>query len=361
MNSTFEFFNKLKNQQIELKDCKLQWQSPSNIALVKYWGKKEIQIPENLSISMGLKNCFTQTQMVAKCHQQNKMALEYFFSNERHLLFETKVMTFLNHHVLPLMPFLSKLSLTFNSSNSFPHSAGIASSASSMSALALCLMDLATKLFNLNLPTAEFFQHASYLARLGSGSACRSIYGGFSRWGELNENDGSNEYALKIEKIHPLFMGLKDTIVIVDSGPKEVSSSNGHKLMATHDYADQRYQRADKNAHFLIEVLEKGDMENFGRIIESEAFDLHGLMMSSSTPFILLRPKTLEVIELVKQYRNENKTPIYFTLDAGPNVHLLYPPQFHSQISQELFSKIKSLDCPLIFDEIGNGPVKIDG
>ena len=165
---------------------KLGWKAPSNIALVKYWGKKENQIPANASLSITLDYATTSTFLSFKVKKvkDNRISLTYFFHQVREEKFENKIAALLNR-LIPEMPFLVDYELVFHSENNFPHSTGIASSASSMAALALCLVHMEILIKQTHQTKETFFQRASYIARLGSGSASRSIYGGLVTWGAV--------------------------------------------------------------------------------------------------------------------------------------------------------------------------------
>lgn len=317
---------------------KVVWKSPSNIALIKYWGKKGNQIPLNPSLSMTLKNSHTITEFA----WEKGEGLSFYFEGKEEISFKNKIENYLDS--LPY-PFLKDYHFTIKSKNTFPHSAGIASSASSMGALGLCLAS-----FMDNEQDSEFFKNASNLARLGSGSACRSVFGGMASWGDI-----SSQYASPIENLHQNFKGMRNSILIVDRGVKEVSSRGGHALMNNHPCRQERPKQAYKNFKMLQEALINGDLEAFGRVVEQEALNLHGMMMTSTPSFILMKPKTLCLIEEIKSFRKKTGLNLYFTLDAGPNIHLLYP----SAQEKEISDFVKGLGVEVIFDEMGDGPEQL--
>ena len=151
-----------------------------------------------------------------------------------------------------------------------------------------------------------------------------------------------------------------DTILIVDQGIKAVSSRAGHKLMAKHPYAQQRFEQANKNFKDLIKAMQEGDDPNFIRIIETEALNLHALMMSSNPGYILLKANTLKIIHRIRAFRELSCTPLCYTLDAGPNVHLLYHEKDKTEV-EEFITEELLLYCSnnyRINDHIGTGPVK---
>lgn len=342
----------------------ITWRSPSNLAIVKYWGKHGLQLPRNPSLSLTLETSFTETQLeyAPKESGSQEIDLELYFENERNEAFETRVKNYFGS-LTEIFPFIRQLSFTIHTANSFPHSSGIASSASAMSALALCLCSLEHELFETLGEDAAFDQKASFVARMGSGSACRSIFPTMSLWGATSEIPGSSDlFALPFEEeIHPVFKSLHDDIMIVSSGKKSVSSSAGHSLMEGNPFAEPRYHQAKQHLHQLIGALRAGDLEIFGRIAELEALTLHALMMSSSAAYMLIKPNTVQMIELIRAYREETKHPVYFSLDAGPNIHLLYPESIIHEVRHFVEEELAPLceDNLFLADWAGEGPVQI--
>ncbi len=335
------------------------WRSPSNIALVKYWGKFGRQYPKNPSISFTLSQSHTDTHLKyqAKEKADDSIKLSFTFEGKENQLFANKIEKFLGA-IQPIFPFLSQLDLEIESSNSFPHSSGIASSASSMSALALCLCSIENYLFGTLEDPSAFMKKASYIARLGSGSACRSVYADAAIWGASESiAQSSNDYAIPYEELHPVFKNYQDSILIVSKGEKAVSSRAGHALMNNHPFAEQRFQQAFENMDAILAALKSGDIERFGEILEEEAFSLHSMMLTSRPSFILMQPNTLAVIHRLRAYRKETKVPLYFTLDAGPNVHLLYPHDHKEAVQAFIESELKPYceDQYLIHDQMGQG------
>ena len=334
----------------------VKWQSPSNIAIVKYWGKRPgmNQIPQNPSVSFTLSQCSTETAIAYEA--SDRFALQFRFDGKENPEFQTKIAEFLKKQ-MPLFPFLNEMDLHINSHNTFPHSSGIASSASSMSALVLCLLDIERELQGKD--TIDM-QKASFLSRLASGSACRSVYPGMALWGTTTAFQGSSdEYAVSLEnEIHPIFKSYHDSILIVSDAKKEVSSRAGHALMDTNPYAEMRYATARDNVAKLLPVLKAGDLETFCQITESEAMQLHALMMCSQPSFILMKPNTLRIINTLFAFRRETDIPVCFTLDAGPNVHILYPDQDAELVERFIMDELECycVDGKWIADHVGEGP-----
>ena len=294
--------------------------SPSNIAIVKYWGKHGNQLPNNPSISFTLSNCFTETKVTYKEASHDDISMEFYFEGKENTAFKSKIEKFLDANE-QYFTFLKGLDLKIESYNSFPHSSGIASSASSMSALIMCLLEIKYKDSEIDL------QEASFLSRLASGSAASSVYPVMTLWGEtLSLSNSSDDYAIPIgDMIHPVFKTYHDTILIVSSKEKSVSSRAGHSLMDNHPMAEMRYATARKNTEDLLKILKKGDLEGFIRIAEAEANQLHDLMATSTPSYTLKEPNTINIINKILEFRKETDLPVCYTLDAGPNVHLLYP------------------------------------
>jgi len=337
------------------------WESPSNIAFIKYWGKKGNQLPCNPSISMSLKHSITRTQLNYFPKKSNKR-IHFEFDGNTQPIFEKRIAQFIDSLVNHL-PFIADFEFNISSKNTFPHSAGIASSASAMSALALCLCSAEKNITGKKLEEQEYFQKASFIARLGSGSASRSIYGGYAAWGQTNAfSKASNNYAVPFSQYtHPVFHDYQDTILMISAKQKLVSSTAGHQLMNNHPYANARYSQAFSNFERLLGILRSGDLDAFVELIENEALSLHALMMNSSPSFILLKPNTLAAIKSIRQFRTDTKIPVCFTIDAGPNIHLLYPKSEKEEIIAFIDSELKSLleNGKYLLDETGNGPQKI--
>lgn len=335
----------------------LSWQSPSNIALVKYWGKKGKQLPQNPSVSFTLSNCRTVTSVAYE--RSNEFHLDFRFEGKENPEFAVKIEKFLLDN-LASFPFLTQLDLHMDSHNTFPHSSGIASSAASMSALVMCLLDLERHVSGVK---DMDLRKASYFSRLASGSACRSVFPVMALWGKSSVTpDSSDEYAVSLEeKIHPLFKTYHDSILIVSDSAKAVSSRAGHALMEGNPYAEARYQQAKENTKTLFAALGSGDLDAFIRITESEAMQLHALMMCSNPSYVLLKPDTLNLIDEIRHFREETKIPVCFTLDAGPNVHLLYPDKDAEKVDAFIRNVLDTycVGGQWIADQVGQGPQKL--
>lgn len=335
------------------------WRSPSNIALVKYWGKYAVQLPANPSLSFTLRESYTETRLEMIPASDGKRSIRFFFEGKEKPAFIPKVEAAFQQWEA-FLPFLKNAGIRIDSRNSFPHSAGIASSASAFSALALGVCDLAAQVSGEN-DKDLFFRKASFLARLGSGSAARSVYPRAAIWGYTEAIPGtSDEWALPLNDLHPVFTQFQDSILITDAGEKAISSSAGHGLMEGHPYAGIRFERAARHSIQMSEILARGDLAAFVDLVEAEALELHALMMSSHPSYMLMRGSTVEIIHKIRDFREQSGIPLCFTLDAGPNVHLLYPHDVKEKVGDWVREELRDL-CPqekIIFDVLGEGPEK---
>ncbi len=364
-----EFIYKKDNSTV-LEDGSFAWRAPSNIALVKYWGKREVQLPENPSISFTLSNCFTETTLEFKKNNSLKVvdfgeyestsraaSFRIYLDGKEKPEFSDKIGSFLTR-IGKLVPFISDYDFVIKTHNSFPHSSGIASSASGMAALSLCIMSM-EKALNPSMSEAQFYQKASLLARLGSGSAARSIKGELVVWGQHSSIQGSSDqFGVAFpHEMHENFKNYQDTILLVDKGEKVVSSTVGHNLMHGHPFAQQRFAQANENLSKLSEILQNGDLEAFVNLVESEALTLHAMMMTSNPYFILMKPNTLQIIDKIWKFRTETGSNVCFTLDAGANVHVLFPEKekvrVNDFIARELVDFCQKNEY--ISDSVGSG------
>ena len=344
------------------ENASVSYQSPSNIALVKYWGKYGQQLPQNASISFTLSKCKSETTLEYEKKAKGGFDFKVYLDGVREEGFEPKIHKFLQR-VEQYIPFVDEYSFVIKTQNTFPHSSGIASSASGMSALAMCLIALECQLNNSKnapLQNKEYqLQKASFLARLGSGSAARSINGPLVVWGEHPKIKGSsNLFGTPYPyKVHENFSKYHDTILLVDKAQKQVSSTVGHDLMHNNPYATQRFEKANSNLEQLVSIFESGDLDSFIALVESEALQLHAMMMASSPYFILMKPNTLQIIDSIWNYRKTTNSKVCFTLDAGANVHVLYPSNEKRQVQQFIKNELSKYckDGTYINDVAGIG------
>jgi diphosphomevalonate decarboxylase len=326
---------------------------------VKYWGKRNGQLAANPSLSMTLSKAVTRTAVEAIPADEGKDQLMVNRDPNHPFVFKLQKLV---KWLISEIPVMEGFSFNVTTANTFPHSAGIASSASGISAFALCLLTVISKITGTEVSMEKFLQIASFVSRIGSGSACRSVYGGFSLWGRtMGVADSSDLYAVPLnDKVHTDLMKLRDAILVVSSSPKSLSSSAGHELMKTHPFAGVRFDQARINIQETLAALQTGDIDKLASVSENEALTLHSLIMSSAGGTILLDPVSLKVIKRVQQERLHG-LPVFFTLDAGPNVHILYPDD-RSEDAEDFIRDELSQFCEndlVIFDRCGDGPIPV--
>jgi diphosphomevalonate decarboxylase len=340
----------------------VKWSSPSNIAIVKYWGKYGIQLPRNPSISFTLSESKSITTLKYMPKKVAGNSVSFVFEGRENVKFAEKAKLFFNT-ISQYQPWIMDFDYEIESENTFPHSSGVASSASGMSALAMCILDVGKKLGLYEKSEQLALIEASHFARLGSGSACRSVYPMMAMWGlHTDYHSSSNLHAIGVsDDIHPIFKSYHNDILIVSKTEKSVSSTAGHKLMDTNPYASTRYQQANDHMTRIKSILKAGEIHDFGKIAETEALVLHALMMASDPSFILLEPSSLQVIKQIRTFRSDTNLPIYFTIDAGPNIHVLYPEEHKIAIQNFINSDLKQCchEGLIIHDRVGNGPEKL--
>lgn len=339
----------------------VQWTSPSNIALIKYWGKRKGQLPQNPSLSLTLKKAVSTFSLTWMNKKEKRPQISLLFDGKEHSFFEQRIRRFIQS-IEDRCPFLLRYDLYLESSNSFPHSTGIASSASSMSALALCLCSMEKTIQNTLLDNESFTAKAACLARLASGSATRSLFSPVACWGENPLIPHSSNYkGVEVCGLHSIFYSYKNAILLVDTAVKKISSSEGHKLMNGHMAEKNRYTQARIHFERLHKAMRCGDLKTFVEVVEMEAMTLHGLLATSSPSFFLLRPVSVAVMEKIVDFRTKHGHPVCFTLDAGPNIHLLYPKKIASVVESFIHRELLPLlpKGRWMSDEVGGGPRQV--
>ncbi len=196
------------------------------------------------------------------------------------------------------------------SKNNFPKGTGLASSASGFAALTLA----ATCSAGLSLSEKEL----SILARWGSGSACRSIPSGFVEWKAGNSDLGSYAYSL----FPADYWDIRDVIAIVGSDVKKVSSTEGHAAVGSSPLYKARIREIPQKIRKIKEAIRKKEFSEFGEIVEAEALNMHAVMISSKPALLYWTPTTLRLMHQIIDWRSGGLES-YFTIDAGPNVHVL--------------------------------------
>ncbi|EKE14254.1 MAG: hypothetical protein ACD_12C00604G0007 [uncultured bacterium] len=296
--------------------------APSNIAFIKYWGKKDekLKIPENGSISMNLSNLITTTTV----EFNQKYLKDQIFINDSS--YNQEASKIIQHLDLIRKQANSNLKAKVISVNNFPDGTGLSSSASGFAALTLA----AAKSIGLNLQEKEL----SILARQGSGSACRSIPDGFVEW--LGGGTTKTSYANSLYP--PSYWDIIAVVAIVSREKKDISSTDGQKLAQTSPFFETRLKNIGEKIKRFRKSLETKNFSQFGQIIENEALELHAIMLTSTPSLIYWQPETVMLMKLVKKWRNEG-LEVYFTFNTGQDIHLI----IEEKNSQELVNKLKKI------------------
>ena len=317
----------------------------TNIAFIKYWGKanEELMIPQNNSLSLTLDAFYTETR-VKWSHEftQDELILDGKIQDAKSVKKTQKILNYIRSQAQ--IDSYARI----ESKNFVPTAAGLASSASGLAALA----GAASLAANLNLSRTEL----SSLARLGSGSACRSIYGGFVEW-----EKGHDHFSSHAVPIDAADWDLAMIFIIVRSQPKEISSTLGmQRAVSTSPYYDGWLSSTEKDLEQMKKAIKDRDFKQMGEIAESSALKMHALNFSSRPPFNYWSPESIEAMNLVKVLRQKGFSA-YFTMDAGPNVKVICPAsqmdEIYAFLSQEMpkAELIKALPGPgmKIFDHSG--------
>ena len=288
-----------------MADLQATARAHTNIALVKYWGKKDknLILPMNGSISLTLDKFFTDTMV----EYSPSLKEDHFFLNGQNKN-DQKLAKFMDV-VRQKTGFNSYASI--NSTNHVPTAAGLASSASAYAALALAATTAANKHYSKT--------ELSRLARRGSGSATRSIFGGFVEWIEGQDDESSYAQPLKVNTDWDIRM----IAIVIDSKPKKVSSRSGmQNVVETSPFYKEWVRTANKDLDDIKEALSKNDFQSFGQIAESNSLRMHALNLSATPHFNYFEPESLIAMNAVENLR-EKKVNCYYTMDAGPNVKVI--------------------------------------
>ena len=278
-----------------------------NIAFIKYWGNRDndLRLPANSSISMSLGALETHTSVYLQPEPRSD-ELELDGSPQSGPALE-RVSKFLdiiraasgNHEFARVV-----------SENSFPKSAGVASSASAFAALAMA----AAHAYGLDLTEREL----SILARRGSGSAARSIPAGFVEWHAGSSSEDS--YAETIAP--PEHWQLWDCIAMVEDQPKKVGSTQGHQLADTSPLQSARLLDADRRLDLCRQAILQKDFTKLADVIELDSNMMHAVMLTSRPPLMYWSPLSIEIMRQVAAWR-AGGLEVAYTLDAGPNIHII--------------------------------------
>jgi diphosphomevalonate decarboxylase len=306
----------------------------SNIAFIKYWGNRDatLRLPLNNSISMNLDRATTTTTVAFDpALDDDVVVIGDHVAQGRH---RARVVAHLER-VRALARIATRARV--HSRNNFPMGAGIASSASAFAALSLA----ATRAAGLELSEREL----SMLARQGSGSACRSIPGGFVEW--YAGSTSAESYAVQLAP--PSFWDLRDVIAVVSTTEKSVGSTDGHAAALSSHFLAERLAALPARLARVRHALAARDLPALGIASEEDAIELHLIAMTSRPPIFYWSPGTVRVIQAVQCWRAEGLA-VYFTLDAGPNVHLLC----HARDADTVVARVREI--PEVLQVIVNAP-----
>lgn len=314
----------------------------SNIAFIKYWGNRDddLRIPENDSISMNLAALYTETTVQWHDDAAAGSTLQLNGQEATGVTLDRVLMHLDNLHDYVTLPRFAAI----ESVNNFPMGAGIASSASAFAALTLAAVHAAGH----QLSEATL----SSLARLGSGSASRSIPGGFTWWHQGEDHETS--FAESIAP--PDAWDLVDVIAVVSTEHKRTGSTQGHATAGTSDLQAARIAGAADRVRAVKRAIQTQDFAAFAQIVEHDSNLMHAIMMTSLPPLFYWQPGTLTIMNAVRRWREEDGLAVCYTLDAGPNVHCIC----EESVADEVRSRLEAISGIVeIYESVVGGPAQI--
>lgn len=298
---------------------KATFRASSDVALVKYWGKKDerLRLPENGSISMVLDDLYTTTTVEFSPQYKND---EITIDEER----EEDEYRRVSEHLDRIRKLAGvKLRAKVVSENSFPKSTGLSSSGSGFAALTLA----ASKSLGMNLERKQL----SILARKASGSACRCVCGGFVEW--IGGNSDQTSFSRTIFPAR--HWDLRDVVVVVNEEKKRVSSTAGHKSAESSPFFKIRKERIDEKIKMVKRAIKNKEFSELGELVEAEALEFHSILLTSNFSYIAWHPGTVEVMLKVEEMRSKG-VEAYFTINTGFNVHLITLPKYEEKVIKGL-------------------------
>ncbi len=310
--------------------------APSNIALCKYWGKRDIELnlPTNSSLSISLGNLGTTTTISLSETGKDCISLNGQWLDEK-TSFMKKVFSFVD--------FFRKgqnIPLCIETVNTIPTAAGLASSASGFGALTIAI----DKFFQLNLDTAIL----SAFARMGSGSASRSLYNGFVEWHKGRNNDGMDSFAEPVTSSH-YWNDLCVGIVSISTESKKINSRDGMiRTVETSSLYKEWPQQAQRDIQTLKQAIQENDFIKLGETAEHNALSMHATMISAFPPILYWQPQSVAAMHKVWELRNKG-IEVYLTMDAGPNIKLLFKEQDKSSIVEEFKAEFGEITVVMPF------------
>jgi diphosphomevalonate decarboxylase len=290
--------------------------SPANIAFIKYWGMvdSELYLPASSSISMTLDAC--NTRVTVEFSQEDEVWVRFFQSHWRKLQPESIKAKALFSQIERLK---KKCGITQGvrilSQNSFPNDAGIASSASSFSGITAALL----LLFKRGDLVEDKVELSRQVRLAGSGSAVRSVYGGYVEFMAGHDHESSCARQLSDEN----HWQLADLVAVVDAGKKKASTSQGHALTQSSPLFQARIKGAEERLGRCRRAIEVRDFQLLGEVVEEDCVSMFAVMMTSKPPLYYWQAGSMAIIQQVIRWREEEGLPVYFTFDAGANAHVL--------------------------------------
>lgn len=296
--------------------------APANIAFIKYWGKSDskTRIPHNSSISMNLSHvhskCTVEFDPLLKQDDVGFVGEEIVKPKEieRIIVMLDRVRKFANKKLFALV----------KTRNNFPKATGIASSASGFAALSLAALTAIGKKLS--------GKELSIFARLSSGTACRSIPDGFVEWKKGTSSETSYAYEL----YSPDWWEICDVVVVVSKKMKKVSTTEGHRLADTSPFYQARLAVMNEKISQLKKYMYNRNFSSFGKLIEEDALNMHAICLTSTPALIYWEPKTIEIMKQIIEWRESKEVESYFTIDAGPSVHVICEKKNVNQIQEKL-------------------------
>ncbi len=294
--------------------------APANIAFIKYWGKsdEDLRLPLNSSISMNLSEAYTTTTVeFSRKHRADTVEFLDGEFSEKEL---TRVIGCLEKireraHIREFAHVVTK--------NTFPKGTGAAASASGFAALTVASFAA------LGIQLTE--KELTIFARMGSGSACRSIPDGFVEWKAADTSEESYAHSL-----YPAdYWDLRDILVIVDTRMKKVSTTEGQEYVRTSPFLPVRLAAVTQKMQQVKTALQRKDFSFLGTVIEEDCIAMHTVMMTQRPPLFYWNGTTMDIIHKVLDWR-EKGLAVYFTIDAGPNVHLICEEKDAKEVAQRV-------------------------
>lgn len=302
--------------------------APANVGLIKYWGRKDemLRLPVNGSISVNLSNLLTTTTV----EFTNNLTKDEIMINR---IYDQKAAIRVIKHLDRIRNLAkTKRHAKVVSVNSFPANTGLSSSSSAFAALTLA----GIKASGISLSEKDL----SILARLASGSACRSIPDGFVEW--LEGNTSNTSYAVSVYPSD--YWDIADVVAVVSTESKEVSSTEGQKYVYTSPFFPTRLLKMKDKINKMKKILNDKNFTEFGDLLEAEALELHAVMLTSTPPLIYWTQGTLAIMKQVKKWRLM-KLPVYFTINTGQDIHLFCKKENEKKLIAELkkISEVKDI------------------